>query len=866
LISALVLLVCFSSVSAQAPLKEPADKTDVGAAIKESRRSAQSENSIAATDPNQSRQLIRIIPFDMGSSNKLRTGLVPTAGAHLTYWGGPVISNLQVVVAFWGPNVVTTSAADGTATLNQFYADIVTSRYFDTLAEYTTAGIAGEDGVSTSNQIIGRGTFGGAFTIHPSVCPGGLTPCTITDTQVQTELTNQINSHALPAPQTDAHGIINTYYAIYFPPNVTIALTPTVQSCVTGGFCAYHSDTASLIPYGVVPDFSTGGCTLGCGLGTLFQRLTHASSHELAEAVTDAEVGSAGPFAPPLGWYDFPPNLGEIADVCDPLSAGITAGSNNYTVEPVFSNLQNDCVTSPPNFKITLPAQAGPGVAFNATLAVDGSASFVPISNYTDTVHFTSSDPLAVLPADFTFAAGDAGVHTFSFTLNTPGNQTITVADTRFSSFTGSTTINVNTAPDLTVAASHTADFVVGQTGAYTILVSNIGGGTTSGTVTATDTLPSGLAATAIGGTGWSCTLATLTCTRTDGLTANHSYPVIVLTVNVTATSPTSVSNTATVSGGNDGNPLNNTANDPTAIIAPIVDLRTAISANSSVIAGTNGFTYTVTVTNAGALPSTGEVIVNTSGPFSIVSISGTGWGTCSLAGQCIRTDSLAPGQSYPVITVTTNVSPIAPSLASLLAAVSGGGNSGTNTSTSFTVTVNSPVSIVSNSPGVTVTAGQPAQYTIGMEIGSAVGNVPFSCSGLPAASSCSFSPASLSASGNVVMTVTTTARSSAVRFPAPGNRTPLIFVALLSVAALILLGIYGQPRVARRLVPVLGTAALLAGMLAGCGGGGSGTPPIPTPTPANPAVGTPAGTYGITFTAKGPFGNVNRSMLLVVK
>src|SRR5258706_451347 len=68
---------------------------------------------------------------------------------------------------------------------------------------------------------------------------------------------------------------------------------------------------------------------------------------------------------------------------------------------------------------------------------------------------------------------------------------------------------------DLTVAKTHTGNFTQGQTGAtYTITVSNGGPGSTSGTVTVVDTLPSGLTATAISGTGWTCTLATLTCTR----------------------------------------------------------------------------------------------------------------------------------------------------------------------------------------------------------------------------------------------------------------------------------------------------------------------------------------------------------------
>src|SRR4029077_1485626 len=81
---------------------------------------------------------------------------------------------------------------------------------------------------------------------------------------------------------------------------------------------------------------------------------------------------------------------------------------------------------------------------------------------------------------------------------------------------------------DLTIAKSHTGNFVQGQTGAsYAITVTNSGTAATSGTVTMTDTLPAGLTATAIGGTGWTCTLATLTCTRSNALAAAASYPAI---------------------------------------------------------------------------------------------------------------------------------------------------------------------------------------------------------------------------------------------------------------------------------------------------------------------------------------------------
>ena len=414
------------------------------------------------------------------------------------------------------------------------------------LTEYTTAGITGANGASTSNQSIGHGTFGGKFTITPSICPGPAA-CTVTDAQIQTELTNQINSHGCRAPQTDVHGIINTYYAIYFPPNITIQLDPTTSSCVTGGFCAYHSNTGSLLPYGVMPDFSTGGCTVGCGAGSTLQIATGVSSHEMAEALTDAQVGSASVFGPPLGWYEPTPNLGEMADLCDQNAVtSVSVGLRNYTIEPLFSNLQNDCVTAPPVLKLNLPLQAGSNVPFNASLTIQSSVNGSTLTAYTGTVHFTSSDPGAVLPADYTFVAADAGTHTFSFTLSNLGNQTITATDTRSTGFTGSASANVNADPDLTITKKHTGNFLIGQTGAtYTITASNVGGGASSGTVTVIDTLPAGLAATAIGGTGWSCTLATLTCTRADALLSNQSYPPITLTVNVTATSPVSVFNTA---------------------------------------------------------------------------------------------------------------------------------------------------------------------------------------------------------------------------------------------------------------------------------------------------------------------------------
>lgn len=73
-----------------------------------------------------------------------------------------------------------------------------------------------------------------------------------------------------------------------------------------------------------------------------------------------------------------------------------------------------------------------------------------PALGYTGTVHFTSSDARAALPADYTFVSGDNGSHTFSagVTLNTIGTQSITASNLALASFIGTQSgILVNPAP-----------------------------------------------------------------------------------------------------------------------------------------------------------------------------------------------------------------------------------------------------------------------------------------------------------------------------------------------------------------------------------------------------------------------------------
>jgi hypothetical protein len=75
------------------------------------------------------------------------------------------------------------------------------------------------------------------------------------------------------------------------------------------------------------------------------------------------------------------------------------------------------------------PSPTIAGQAHTVTVtALDSDGSL--LTGYTGTVHFTSSDPQAVLPDDYTFTAADNGTHSFTVAPKTAGTQSFTVTDT----------------------------------------------------------------------------------------------------------------------------------------------------------------------------------------------------------------------------------------------------------------------------------------------------------------------------------------------------------------------------------------------------------------------------------------------------
>lgn len=469
-----VLLLCLILVFAALPVMAQVSHPDVA-----------DSNAVQSHTPENTGQALPVlnlqpkfhgVPWRDPNASVGPIGFAAPAGAHLTYFGGPIISNVQVIQVLYGSGSYNSQVAGTTSpTMGQFYGDIVgaNSGLMTLLQQYNT-NISGG-----TNQVFGNGTFGGLFQIVPAAGNNG---STITDAQIQSELLSQITAGHLPAPLIDAGGHPNTLYMIFFPPGKTINQGGS-NSCQAGGFCAYHGTTSSLfsghnVLYGVMPDMQAGsGCSTGCGSSSVFGNYTSVTSHELTEALTDAFVGIATTFGPPLAWYDM--TNGEIGDICNAQQGNYTANGTSYVIQLEFSNSANNCVLPPaagggtPNFSLS---------ASPASLTVQQGTSGSSTITVTKTGGFTGSVTLSnsALPSGVTATYG-----------TNPTTSTSTITFTASSTATTGTSTITITGTSGTLTHTTTISLTISATGGTTQLIGNPG--FENGTTTAPWTLTAGV-------------------------------------------------------------------------------------------------------------------------------------------------------------------------------------------------------------------------------------------------------------------------------------------------------------------------------------------------------------------------------------
>jgi uncharacterized repeat protein (TIGR01451 family) len=119
------------------------------------------------------------------------------------------------------------------------------------------------------------------------------------------------------------------------------------------------------------------------------------------------------------------------------------------------------------------------------------------------------------------------------------------------------------------------------------------------------------------------------------------------------------------------------------SVVLPNLTLVKTASAANFIRGATGSFSLTVTNSSGAATIGTTVTVTDTlPGDLSPTAASGTGW-TCGIAAQtvtCTRSNTLAVGSSYPIITIAVNVAPSAAASLTNTASVTGGGDTATKT------------------------------------------------------------------------------------------------------------------------------------------------------------------------------------------
>jgi hypothetical protein len=148
------------------------------------------------------------------------------------------------------------------------------------------------------------------------------------------------------------------------------------------------------------------------------------------QAATDYVSGNSYPYAITVGDFN--------GDHAPDVAAGSAAGD-------VVSFVFNQPAATHLQVAVSSGAAAGTPVSVTVTALSNFGG---PVQSYAGTIHFSSTDSQAGLPADYTFTSADAGVHTFSngVLLKTAGNQTVTATDTVNAALSGTAVVPVSAA------------------------------------------------------------------------------------------------------------------------------------------------------------------------------------------------------------------------------------------------------------------------------------------------------------------------------------------------------------------------------------------------------------------------------------
>jgi hypothetical protein len=322
----------------------------------------------------------------------------------------------------------------------------------------------------------------GTFTVT------ALNPAGSTDTGYlgTVQFTSNDYQAALPANYTftAADSGVHTFSATLKSAGTrSITATDTVTSTITGtqsGITINPAVVSSLSVYGFASPVTAGvETTFGVSALDAFGNYTSylgtvhfTSSDAAANLPADYTFVTSD-----NGIHDFTATFNttgyQSMTATDTVTATITGTAGGIYVNP--SGTDTLSVAGFPS-----PSNAGVAETFTVTVLNPGGSTD---TSYRGTVHFTSSDAQAALPANYTFTAADNGVHSFSATLKTAGTQSITATNPVTNTITGTQsgiTVNAAAASTLTVTG-FPASITAGTAATLTVTAKDAYGNTAGG-------------------------------------------------------------------------------------------------------------------------------------------------------------------------------------------------------------------------------------------------------------------------------------------------------------------------------------------------------------------------------------------------
>ena len=270
----------------------------------------------------------------------------------------------------------------------------------------------------------------------------------------------------------------------------------------------------------------------------------------------------------------------------------------------------------------------------------------------------------------------------------------------------------VTTNAAVTLIKSGSAVVTAGTTTTYSLVVTNAGPSDATNLLVS-DTLPLGETAISISGTGWTCTLATLRCSR-SALGVTSSTITVVAFVASDIADGASLTNTASISWSDSAG--TNTSNAVfTGTVEAIANLqltKTAVSPNAN--AGDRE-SFTFGLRNTGASDAVQPITITDTLPAGMSLLSSTGNWTCTSTPENTQrvicaldgTAGLPSGGTAPVLVLTVQLAASLPS--------------GAITNTAVAATQTRESTLADNSASAAVNIGQLTDLSITKTLTSAV-------------------------------------------------------------------------------------------------------------------------------------------------